>query len=145
MKTDLLIIHLDAEAAEEPEVDCDQPCPPASDTVKLLENTILGWMGDASLPDWIVFCVPSRDSDAWVLVALYPDDASAKSGVECRKHPAERLLNKPEKLVRRRGEKLQKHAANYYSNAERITAAWSLITRRCTQARRFHVEFLAKR
>lgn len=145
LKTDLLIIHLDAETAKEAEVNCDQPCPPARDTAQLLEHALLGWMGDAAVPNWIVFCLPSRDSDAWVLVALYPNDPWAMDNVECRERPAERLLNKPEKLVRRRNEKLQKNAANYQAQSQRITNAWAAVADRCTQARRFQEDFAAKK
>jgi hypothetical protein len=101
-------------------------------------------MGDRTIPDWLVFCIPSKDTDAWVLVALYPNDDWAITDLECRAQPAERLLNKPEKLVRRREAKLQKHATNYRDIGSRISKAWVRITASCSQAKQFEDDFLAK-
>lgn len=144
-KCDLLIIHLDAETADEDEINCGRPCPPAHETVIELGNVLLQWMGDASLPDWIVFCIPSKDTDAWVLVALYPDDEWSLNGIECRYEPAERLLNKkPEKLVRLRDGRIQKLAPRYRGVEERISAAWPTVKERCGEAENFENDFLAK-
>ena len=141
---DLLIVHLDAETAEEAEISCAMPCPPASATVELLKHVLLGWMGDVTIPSWVVFCIPSKDTDAWVLAALYPDDDWVSSELECRAQPAERLLNKPEKLVRRREGKLQKHASRFQAISPRITGAWDRIAECCTQAKAFDDDFSAK-
>jgi hypothetical protein len=136
-KCDLLIIHLDGETADEDEINCARACPPAHDTVIELEKVLLQWMGDASLPDWILFCIPSKDTDAWVLIALYPDDDWSISDIECRYEPAQRLLNKPEKLVRRRENRLQKIAPRYRAVQDRISNAWPRVKERCGEAEKF--------
>ena len=140
---DLLIIHLDADVASEAEFDCARDCPPANATTDQVRELLLGWMGDQALPNWIVFCIPSKDTDAWVLVALYPSDDWALSEVECRLRPAERLLNKPFKLVRRRDGQLHKAASNYAAISHNIANAWTRIKARCGEAKRFESEFRA--
>jgi hypothetical protein len=143
-KCDLLIIHLDGETADEDGITCSRPSPPAHDTVVELEKVLFQWMGDPSLPDWIVFCIPSKDTDAWVLVALYPDDEWAISDIESRYEPAQRLLNKPEKLVRRREGRIQKLAPRYRAIQDRISSAWPTVKQRCREAENFEENFLAK-
>lgn len=140
---DVLIIHLDADVADENEINCAQPCPPPEATVRKLRDVLLGWMGESAVPDWVVFCIPSKDSDAWVLVALYPGDIWAATVVECRSKCGVRFLNKPEKLVRQRDGKLQKRAASYQEISDQITKKWSVITNRCGEGKRFEEEFLA--
>ena len=138
---ELLIIHLDADVADESEIDCAEVCPPASATVERLRTVLLGWMGDIAMPDWIIFCTPSKAVDAWVLVALYPNDEWAKTGVECRAEPARHLLNKPEKLVRLRDERLQKNGGGYRRVGDIITRKWPSIQRPLCGSQQFRRRF----
>lgn len=48
--TDILIVQVDGEVAEEIEVQCAHPCPPPGDTALALREQILSWMGDVSDP-----------------------------------------------------------------------------------------------
>jgi hypothetical protein len=140
---DILIIHIDADVAGEPEINCAQPCPPADPTVRNLRAEMLGWLGNATVPDWIVLCTPSKDMDAWVLTALYPNDPWVSRNIECRLGSAVRLRNKPEKLVRQRGGRIQKLAPAYKVVGRRITDAWPRVKARCSEANRFDVELRA--
>lgn len=57
-----LIIHVDADIASDAEINCEKPCPPASDTVDALREVVLGWVGDQRLPERIVLCIPPNAS-----------------------------------------------------------------------------------
>ena len=48
--TDLLIVHVDADVADEEEIACARPCPPPSDTVDALREVVLSWIGEQRIP-----------------------------------------------------------------------------------------------
>ncbi len=65
---------------------CKTPCPRPRQITDALRQTILGWLNETQVPPRTVLCVPARSIETWVLVALFPDDATAlKSNVECRR------------------------------------------------------------
>jgi hypothetical protein len=138
-----LIIHLDADVADEREVDCARPCPPASETADALRDVLLGWAGERAVPEGVVLCTPSKSTEAWVLAALYPAHELVGPDLECEDEPARPLVNRPEKLVRRRSGRYQKSASAYYAVARRITEAWPHVCEVCTQAQRFSDELAA--
>ena len=139
---DLLIIHVDADIADDAEINCAQPCPPAEATVERLRTVILGWLGSIALPNWVILCTPSKDMDAWVLTALYPQDEWSSAEIECRPSPADHLRNKPEKLVRQRDGKNHKCSASYQEIGTRMIEAWPRVIEVCRQADRFQSDFL---
>jgi len=132
----VLVIHVDADIATHPNVDCERECPPASDTADALRDVVVGWGAEETVPERVVLCVPSKATDAWVLVALYPDDRLARPDIECRP--------KPETLLKQRSEKLvsgsRKHPEAYKAVAPRVAQAWGRVTSICTQAARFETE-----
>lgn len=94
---DVVVMQVDADVArmsysnyritDPPQVDlpCELPCPPPSDTTDALRRVVLGWLGETSVPDGMVLCTPSKSIETWVLVALFPEDSSARQmNVECR-------------------------------------------------------------
>ena len=85
---DLLVIQMDASVASNPEINLEQPCPPASDTTNALRNLVVGWIG-AQVPDGVIVVVPSKTSDAWVCAALVGGDEL----LECDPEPLERLAD----------------------------------------------------
>jgi hypothetical protein len=134
-----VIVHLDADVAGESEVACEQPCPPASDTVDALRDLVLReWCEEEWLPPRVVFCVPSKSMDAWVFVALCPGDRLATPDIECRSEPETLLKQKPEKLVS--GPEDRKNTAAYRAAAPRVAEAWPHACSVCTQAERFDRE-----
>ena len=140
---DLLIIHVDAETADETEINCGKPCPPARATIMALRQVLLGWINEESSPDHVVLCIPSKNTDSWVLAGIYPTNAWVDKNLECRTKPESRMLNKPEKLVRQRGSRYQKSTPSYQLVAGRITERWGAIKKRCGQAEAFENDVLS--
>lgn len=137
VNTTALVIHVDADIAGHEKIACERPCPPASDTVDALRETVLGWGGEQEVPPAAVLCIPSKSTEAWVLAALYPDDKLVGPDLECRRDPAASLKQRPEKLVR--GE--HKMLDAYRDVAERMTEGWRHVRKVCTQAARFASDF----
>ncbi len=141
-----LVVHVDADIAPHEEVACEEPCPPAQATVDRLREVVLDWGGEGTTPDRGVLCVPSKATEAWVLVALHPEHRFATPDIECREQPEALLIGKPEKLVRRESGRLKKgykkSTAGYKRIARRLTAAWSYVRATCNQAERFSEELV---
>ena len=140
-----LIIHVDADVADEDEIDCRTDCPPAGDTVDALRDVLLQWAGEEAVPDGVVLCIPSKSTEAWVLAALHPKSKFVGPALECKDEPAALLVNRPEKLVRRRrGDSgYQKNRKAYEDAAPRIAEAWPFVCETCSQAARFATEMAA--
>ena len=147
---DVVVMQVDADVArmsysnyritDPPQVDlpCELPCPPPSDTTDALRRVMLGWLGETSVPDGLVLCTPSKSIETWVLVALFPEDPSARQvNVECRWDGEVRL--KKYGLIKS-GQKL---IPQYAANENGISAAWTEVRRRCGEAERFSIDFLA--
>ncbi len=83
---DLLVIQVDASVASNPEINLEQPCPPASNTTNALRNLVVEWIG-GQVPEGVVVVVPSKTSDAWVCAAVVGGDEL----IECDPEPLERL------------------------------------------------------
>jgi hypothetical protein len=152
---DILIFHLDADVAESnyasahihdapdpADIPCASPvCPPPSATTDPLRIVLLRWCGETATPDAVVLCTPSKNIEAWVLAALYPEDAAVTSGnLECIAEPANLLRAKPadERLVRS-GKKVRDR---YQTRQKDIENAWPHVRANCTEAERFSVEFI---
>lgn len=140
---DLLIVHIDADVADENEVSCGKPCPPASHTTDSLRAVLLGWAGETILPAKVVFCTPSKNTESWVVAALYPNDRIISAGIECHANPAAILCSKPapQRLVRRKDNRYRKLEDRYKAKATVFTNAWNSIRKICSEAERFSVEF----
>jgi len=116
---DLFIIQVDADVAgftygaaniTDPPADdlpCDQPCPPASDTVQQLSEIVKGWLTPSELGRKGVLCIPSKCIEAWVAAGLYgQSDPKFLNDPECDLRIAGYLHGKPAKeplLVRKEG------------------------------------------
>ncbi|MBI5773354.1 MAG: hypothetical protein HZA89_06385 [Verrucomicrobia bacterium] len=151
---DLLILHLDAEVADEnyanagidehhADLPCSCACPPASNTTNALRQIVLRWIGEVTAPPKTVICIPSKCIETWILVGLYPHDATAKSAdLECVLCPVARLQAKPAPGRLIRGGK--KDVERYRERATEIASVWPGIRARCAEAERFSTEFLAQ-
>ncbi len=136
---DAIIIHIDADVAtknyaeariQDPPHDdlpCNQPCPPAEDTVNPLRKIITGWLGasDASdLPyNWIL-CIPSRKTEAWIIVALFHQlQPLLLSNIECNDEVEHFLANQSaeSRLIRYKDGKFKKEISIYQAKSEIIT------------------------
>jgi hypothetical protein len=149
----VLILHLDAEVAEEQygnagiedpvnDLPCVELCPPPSATTLRLRAVLLRWLGQTAVPLRTVLCTPSKSSEAWILCALYPSDPIVLAGqTECLAQPHNRLQAKPQKG--RMVTSGKKQLAVYKLRAEEFAAAWPRVRALCTEAERFSAEFLA--
>ena len=147
---DLVVVHVDADVAGvtyesgnisfPPRVDlpCEQPCPPASATTDSLRDVVLNWLGEVDCPNRLVLCIPSKSMEAWVVVALWPDNPVVGRGNwECRKRPETQLAALP------KGRKLAKTRADYVTRAKEIGSGWSITVSKLQEAKRFQTEFMA--
>ena len=143
LQADCLIIHIDADVATDP--DFKQPifnggCPPAKIRCDWIREHLISLLGGV-LPSNVVLCVPSQDTEAWVLCALYPDDADGNLPIECRETPGTLLIQKPHRLVRHKEGKLKKATDKYKFYLKSIVNGWSHCTEgavpRCPEAIRF--------
>jgi hypothetical protein len=138
-RADCLIVHVDADVATDP--DFRNPpfaglCPPASDACDWVRKHLSTLLGTASHP-YVVFCVPSKDIEAWVLCALLPEVADRHAPVECRNDPAALLVERTYNLVRRKDGRLRKNTSNYRRAASAFAAKWENCPTRCDEAERF--------
>jgi hypothetical protein len=150
---DILVVQLDADVAgasytsghiQDPVKDlpCQKPCPPPEATTNPLRQALVRWMHENDAPPRTVLCTPSKALEAWVLVALYPNDRAVRMGtVECRESPEDLLSAKPaaQSLVRH-GKKI---VERYEDRAEDFANAWPQVRVVCSEAERFSREFLA--
>jgi hypothetical protein len=139
---DVLVLHLDADVANERyqsanirenpgDLPCAEPCPPAQATTDRLREVLLRWVGEPTMPDRAVLCVPSKSTDAWVVAALFPTDPAVLDGShECRSHGQQPLRIRIEKSV-----------SVYESHKETLREAWLTVMEICTEARRFGDDF----
>ena len=149
---DLLVLHLDADVANEdpanqlfapiPELagvlPCAQNCPPPYATTNLLRKVLLSWVGENQIPLQTVLCTPSKSTEAWVMGIFFPQDREMiRRGWECHPNPERRLGQQP---VRHRFSKRQ---ADYQSRQKGIQAGWPAIAARFSEAQRFQNDFVA--
>ena len=147
---DVLVIQVDADVARRKYSDymitdapnddlpCEKDCPPSSATTDALRAVMLGWLDEVSVPPGAVLCTPSKSIETWVLVALFPDDESARrANIECRWDGEVRLRKYG--LIRS-GQKL---LDEYRANEDGIRTAWQDVRGKCSEANRFSEQFLA--
>lgn len=140
---DLLILHLDADVAAKTynsaniqdtsgDLPCAQPCPPSRATTDRLRRVLLRWVGEIRPPNRTVLCTPSKSTEAWVLAALFPNDAAVLGGnLECLQHPENRFGQQPIES------RVYKTKSDYDSHTDSLREAWPTVTEICTEARRF--------
>lgn len=148
---DLLFLHLDADVASKqysdgsiiPEVQdgalpCQQDCPPPTATTNSMRIVLLSWCGETVAPPKTVICMPSQNTEAWVVSALYPADQVMNLGGECLPNPEARLAQQP------KGVRIKKRQADYQAKAPDIAQAWRRIADAAVlgEARRFEEECL---
>lgn len=149
---DLLIIHLDADVARqdpanEPiypipdlagQLPCENPCPPPNATTDLLRQRVLDWVGETEVPVRTVLCTPSKNTEAWVMAAFFPNDREMiRKGWECHPEPEVRLAQ--QKLEQR----FSKSKAAYEQRRLEFQAAWPSIVENLSEAARFQNDLAA--
>ena len=147
---DMLIVHVDADVASKTyasgkirdapcdDLPCKKPCPPPCRTTNALRAVVLNWLGERGCSPRIVLCTPSKNIEAWVLAAIWPDNKMVqRDDWECRSNPERQLAALP------RHRRFKKRPADYRRKQSEIAEAWPRVSARLTEAGRFKVEFLA--
>jgi hypothetical protein len=134
----MVVVHVDADIAGDPEIGVEKPCPPPSDTCDAVRQIVTGWIGGPLEPK-CVLCVPSKASDAWLAAAL----SLVSGAVECDPNPALWLRSAPGRPKAVTGAKPDKYAAGYRRLAPSIRTAWHSVKAICTEAARFEADVLA--
>jgi hypothetical protein len=140
---DLLIIHVDADIAGETDLsslNLSEPCPPAQPTCNNIRRYVQELLG-SSLPRTLVLCVPAQCTEAWVLCALHKDVATRLGQIECLPDVDQRLIGRPDRLVRSKGGSAKKSVEGYRKVADKIAAGWPDVVSMCPEAARFEDEF----
>ena len=139
---DYLIVHVDADIAEESELselNLSAPCPPASTTSGKIRDYLVALLGGA-VPPKIILCVPAQCIEAWVFVALYPSEVERFTPIDCRREVESLFIGKPEKLVVKKDGRARKQTAEYSKVSPRIGANLAMLTAHCAEALRFESE-----
>ena len=145
---DLLIVHVGADVAgttyasagiRHPpcqDLPCEGDCPPAEQTTNALRTVVLRWLGLGRSVPRLILCTPSKNTEAWVIAALWPDNPVVLRGDwECHPHPEGQLRALP------RARRIRKRATDYRAKQGEITATWPNVSAQCAEAARFDQEF----
>lgn len=143
LRADVFIVHLDLDVTTDAEIETSWQCPPPP--AEKLESELLGWLGESSRPAKTVLCLPSFDTEAWVLAALHPE-ILPNDEPECFRSTAEALLAKEKasglrdknRMVKRLAKGgFKKRPAIYRQRLEALQAGWPNASQRLAQARAF--------
>ena len=147
---DMLIVQVDADVAGKTyssggirnaphnDLPCEKPCPPPSKTTDVLRKVVLNWLGESNTPPQVVLSTPSKNIEAWVLAAVWPDNNLVRrNDWECRRNPEDQLRALP------RARRFEKRQDDYRDKQKEIENGWPDVAARLTEAGRFETEFLA--
>ena len=146
---DLLIIHLDADVADKQYLDCGQeianlaiskgwhvlpcstPCPPAASTCQNLQHVIKSWLGNATIGQKTVLCIPSKSLGSWLASAALPSNHILLNSLECNPTLEQKLEQLPLK------NRIKKTQSDFRKHETLITKNWNDVKNSCTQAMLF--------
>jgi len=147
---DYLIIHIDADAAREPEINCYATCPPSSVTVENIKRHINMCLQEEAGQQKIVYCIPCDNTEAWVLCAFDKDTTYHNppiSFLECLQKPdyiiCQPNYNRPNRLLKKKDGKPKKAVNNYRNNLiPKVLEEWDTIKIICSQAQIFENDLI---
>jgi hypothetical protein len=146
---DLFVIHIDADVAEKRYHDVSDEianlagqrgwpslpnviqCPPPSGSADAMRTCLLAWAGIHKPGPKTVLCVPSKAVEAWLAAATFDGSHALQHGLECNLNIEGQLRALPI------AQRIKKTSRDYRVREQTITAAWSAVRQRCTQADRF--------
>lgn len=149
---DLFVVHVDADIGEAaygdvsgeiakvaaqkawPPLPNNIACPPPSASADAARACITAWAQLNVAGPKTVLCVPSKAIDAWLVAGVFDDGHALLQGLECNLNVAGQLAALP------RAQRIKKTTRDYRAHETRITARWSLVRQRCTQADRFSID-----
>ena len=144
LSLDLIVIQVDADVAGatyqdartrpplESNLPCEQPCPPAGDTVKRLRKVVKGWLTPLSTGTKGILCIPSKCTEAWVAAALYgQENPYILDNLECNVQIIAYLHNKPARtrLVQSKKGKFKKIPADIENPCQELGKTGLLFSR----------------
>jgi hypothetical protein len=143
---DLLIIHIDADVADKKYLDCGQnienlaisknchvlpcsvPCPPVGNTCQQLHNVIKSWLGNATIGQKTVLCLPSKSLGSWLAAAILPVSHTLMNNLECNPTLEQKLEQLPLKY------RVKKNQADFRKHESSVKKNWNSIKSVCAQA-----------
>ena len=144
---DLLIIQVDADVAHKTyqsanigdaacqDLPCSEPCPPADATTNLLQQVILGWLGEDACPKGVLLCTPSKSMETWVLAAVCPDNnVVCRDDWECNLNPAGQLRALPKAI------RFGKNVIDYRHRQGKVADNWHMVSAKLSEAARFEAD-----
>lgn len=132
---DALVVQVDCSMAHN--VGARRPCPPAKATADALRHEVLGWLGRAPLPGWIVLATPAQMTETWIVAALSPPYGSV-GPIECDLGVEMELVRRH--YLRRRCGEVKKPAGRYLPLVNKMIGRWDVVKRACGEASRFDEE-----
>ena len=113
-----------------------KPCPPPEATTNALRGVVLNWLGEPKCPRRVVLWTPSKNTEAWVLAAMWPENKLVqREDWECHPNPGGQLA------ALSKDQAFKKRPEHYQRVSHALTKAWPSISARLTEAKRFEVEF----
>lgn len=144
-KLDILIIHVDADIARETEINCY--CEPidVQKTVDNLKELINDKLDDSKTDSPIIFCIPSDNTEAWILCAYAPELHNPPEEIlEGIQKPDYHLANKPLSLLKKKNGKPKKSEVKYRDELiPKLLQEWNNVRVKCTQAEKFSNDVLS--
>ncbi len=116
---------------------CFHSCPPPDGTVSNLRSVLLSWLGVEQAGARTILCIPSKSTEAWLAVAVYPHNLSLLKDLECTLNMESRLAA----LARPR--RIRKNVREYRNHSGLVTKGWKTVRELCSQAEVFHRECTA--
>ena len=113
---------------------CAHACPPVTDTVDALSAVLQSWLGQATVGQHTVLCLPAQSSGTWLAAAILPADHTLLTNAECDLG-VENGLARLKKDIR-----VKKNRRDYQSRAAELTQNWDAVKALCGQALVFETE-----
>lgn len=130
---DALIIHVDCSVARQ--FGISMCCPPAQPTASALRELVMtSWLADLTIEIPIVVATPSRTSDAWLLLSLYPEywpRGNPPVEIECDDNIENELVRR--RLARNYQGRVKKRSERYGECVDKIAAMLPRLKARCLE------------
>jgi hypothetical protein len=132
---DIVIVHLDADVSDDPEITCRQPksvgSRPYEPTTDSLRSLVAQWLGGAHQK--LVVCIPHLETETWLL----PIFRTAVTSPEDHSNPLQEFASGTPKLC---DANYKKQRSRYEGVSELITQGWALALVACPEAFFFDAE-----
>lgn len=140
--TDLLVVHLDGEVAQESEIDpqwadisaIQVSCPPVELSVDALCDAIRNRLGAVGAEEKIIIAIPMKETENWLL-PIYRSEVPFD---ECQSKPSRHFIGGRPKLLEQSG---RKKVEEYRMIESDLVKSWNHVLVQ-SQALKFHQDLL---